>query len=416
MAARTLKTPFAGLLPPLSTAEKEALRADIKARGVTDPVWIDEEGNVLDGHNRLEIQPDAPTRIARGKTLAEKKAFVYKENFVRRNLSPEQQREVNDGRRKVAFELKDEGKTLKQIVALLAVPDATLSRWLSNNSQVGNATKTIDCRLKVTKEMRAAIVERCEAGESQAQIAADFGVSQKTVSNIYRQWQGQQEAIINRQAKAKDIEDMLGDEDHGVLIGAFQDVAKILPDESVDLIFTDPPYFADIVPQYGDLARVALRLLVDGGSLLCYAGHALVPKILDVMRIDGLRFYWVCACIHTGNSARMPRSGIVVKWKPILWFVKGGERSDTSIFVDDGVVSAKEKDTHEWQQGLPEALHYVERLCPTNGLVFDPFCGGGTTAIASIKLGRRYVTCDFMEDRALIARGRIAEAIENADK
>ena len=49
---RKLNTPYADLLPPLKTSEREALAADIKANGVLHPVVIDENGNILDGHHR----------------------------------------------------------------------------------------------------------------------------------------------------------------------------------------------------------------------------------------------------------------------------------------------------------------------------------------------------------------------------
>jgi hypothetical protein len=40
------------LLDDLVPEEREALRADTAKRGVLVPVEEDEEGNVLDGHNR----------------------------------------------------------------------------------------------------------------------------------------------------------------------------------------------------------------------------------------------------------------------------------------------------------------------------------------------------------------------------
>ena len=56
---------FAELLPPLSTEEKAALRADIKASGgVKVPIVVDEDGNILDGRHRHEIDVDAPIAVA----------------------------------------------------------------------------------------------------------------------------------------------------------------------------------------------------------------------------------------------------------------------------------------------------------------------------------------------------------------
>jgi ParB-like chromosome segregation protein Spo0J len=86
------KTPFEDLLPPLSREEYEALRASIRANDVLNPVIFDEDDNVLDGHNRLEIDPDAPRRVISGLSLAEKRAFVFSANMGRRNLSPAQKK------------------------------------------------------------------------------------------------------------------------------------------------------------------------------------------------------------------------------------------------------------------------------------------------------------------------------------
>ena len=47
-----LKTPFSELLPPLSSEEFAALKADIKKDGVLNPILVDEEGNILDGAHR----------------------------------------------------------------------------------------------------------------------------------------------------------------------------------------------------------------------------------------------------------------------------------------------------------------------------------------------------------------------------
>jgi len=43
------------LLGKLRPEEYVALEADIRERGVQVPVEVDEEGNVLDGHHRVEI-------------------------------------------------------------------------------------------------------------------------------------------------------------------------------------------------------------------------------------------------------------------------------------------------------------------------------------------------------------------------
>jgi ParB-like chromosome segregation protein Spo0J len=44
--------------PPLSPEEYAAPKADIQANGVQIPIDVDEEGNVLDGHQRQRISEE----------------------------------------------------------------------------------------------------------------------------------------------------------------------------------------------------------------------------------------------------------------------------------------------------------------------------------------------------------------------
>ena len=41
-------------LPDLTSDEYEALKADIRERGVMVPVELDEAGHILDGHHRVQ--------------------------------------------------------------------------------------------------------------------------------------------------------------------------------------------------------------------------------------------------------------------------------------------------------------------------------------------------------------------------
>ena len=102
---RKLNTPYADLLPPLKTSEREALAADIKANGVLHPVVIDEDGNILDGHHRYAIDRNAPTRVVEGLTDEEKQAYTIRANLARRNLSLDQTRAVEKRQREIAKKL-----------------------------------------------------------------------------------------------------------------------------------------------------------------------------------------------------------------------------------------------------------------------------------------------------------------------
>ena len=84
--------PIAAIFPLLEGAALDALSADIKARGLVEPVWL-YEGQVLDGRNRVRACAVAGVPIRTREftgTPNEAIAHVWSLNFSRRHLSPSQ--------------------------------------------------------------------------------------------------------------------------------------------------------------------------------------------------------------------------------------------------------------------------------------------------------------------------------------
>ena len=166
--------------------------------------------------------------------------------------------------------------------------------------------------------------------------------------------------------------------------------ADRIADESVDLVFTDPPYDRDAVDLYRKAAKVAARILKPGGSFVAYSGQKYLPEVYGLINHPALRYWWTFAGVHSGGNQMLQKLGIRCGWKPIVWYVKG-TRGDVSEVLADVVTGDREKEHHEWQQSEAEALHFIEKLTFPDGLVVDFFLGGGTTKAAADKLGRRFI-------------------------
>jgi hypothetical protein len=87
------------VMPPLSDAEYEALKADIAECGVLVPVEYDEYGNILDGHHRVRACrelgiKDYPGMVRYLPDETERRAHARRLNFARRQLSRAQRREL----------------------------------------------------------------------------------------------------------------------------------------------------------------------------------------------------------------------------------------------------------------------------------------------------------------------------------
>jgi hypothetical protein len=202
------------------------------------------------------------------------------------------------------------------------------------------------------------------------------------------------------------------DIDQRILVGDFRNHANKIADGSLSLIFTDPPYDHESIPLFENLGSFAKAKLAKGGSLICYVGHIQLPAVLPLLKMH-LRYWWTLVCLHTGGpSALMREYGIRVGWKPMLWFVKETRDDKTNIVVD--VVSGnQEKDYHDWQQSEIQAAYWIEKLCPEDGIVCDPFLGGGTTAAAAESLGRKWIGMEIDPQTAAIASARLGESHGN---
>ena len=208
----------------------------------------------------------------------------------------------------------------------------------------------------------------------------------------------------------KQLDDFKNSQQEGIQLyhGDFREVGQQIRDQSIDLIFTDPPYIdEDSLDLYQGLSELGNRVLKDGGSCLCYVTQTMLHQVLNVMS-KNLDYYWIISIKHGGNNGRHGR-GIFVEWKPILWFVKG-KKKRSSDFVADFVYSTPpEKILHRWEQSTKEAEYYISHLSSVGEVVLDPMMGTGTTGVASLSCSRNFVGFEKEKSTFDIARGRISE-------
>lgn len=78
--------------------------------------------------------------------------------------------------------------------------------------------------------------------------------------------------------------------------------------------------------------------------------------------------------------------------------------------VGGGVMGSKL--AHENEAPYPESLAeaFIRSFCPPDGLVYDPFCGSGTTGAAAVKHGRRFIGTEIRETQVELTLRRLAEA------
>jgi hypothetical protein len=128
--------PYALLLPPLTSEEYAALKADIAKHGVLYPVILDEDGRVLDGVHReriaAELGIELPVAVHAGLDGERKLHLTVGLNTRRRHFDPGRRREL-------ARTLHDQGQSVRKIAELTGWSKSTIDRDLKTPPEPGSA-------------------------------------------------------------------------------------------------------------------------------------------------------------------------------------------------------------------------------------------------------------------------------------
>jgi site-specific DNA-methyltransferase (adenine-specific) len=157
----------------------------------------------------------------------------------------------------------------------------------------------------------------------------------------------------------------------------------------------------------------ALQLCGEGGGLACFIDWRNLACVVDAMQVAG----WVYRGItpwHKGPDMRPVKGWFRRNVEFIAWGTCGplltghaaeGECLDGMFFHR---VNGAEK---EHQTGKPvELMQDVVSVRPEWQTFLDPFMGSGTTGVACIKLGRRFIGIELEPRYFDIACRRIEEA------
>jgi len=195
-------------------------------------------------------------------------------------------------------------------------------------------------------------------------------------------------------------------------LGDCLEVMKTIPDKSVDLVLTDPPYPKKFEYVWEILANNSSRLLKTGGSLITLLGHYQLDTVIKIF--DGkLRYWWICDMPQRGRTHLCGKM-VSVAWKPALWYVK--ERLNPKIRkmpTDMFWTKNQGKENHKWEQNVEWCKHYIEKLSFQSETVLDPFMGSGTTGVACKELGRNFIGIEISPEYFKIAERRINQTMEN---
>lgn len=195
------------------------------------------------------------------------------------------------------------------------------------------------------------------------------------------------------------------------------DCREVLPTlGKVDAVVTDPPYGLGDKWQGGAANTKAKWKLSDGGALMGWDAHVSLDVPTAVALADD-------AIVWGGNYYELPpRRGWLIWDKIVREFSSGHVEmawttldQPTRAFSYSHGALASEGKSHPTQKPLPLMRWCIEQLPAHAHTILDPFMGSGTTGVACVKLGRRFIGVEIEPRYFDIACRRIEAAYRQPD-
>jgi len=189
--------------------------------------------------------------------------------------------------------------------------------------------------------------------------------------------------------------------------GDARQLAKYIPDESVDLIFTDPVY--DRIDDYRWLAETAERVLRPDGALLVWSNGKWHKTNTDWLERAGLTYRYTFTT-HMIRAVAPMNGKIISKCNRVIWLDKIGQ-SRLTDYVADGYPDRNDPalGNHHWAKS-PRYTRYLLEGFEHLPLVFDPFAGEGTNPIVCHQMRRPYLAFEWDTAKCQTAKQRVTTA------
>lgn len=216
-----------------------------------------------------------------------------------------------------------------------------------------------------------------------------------------------------------------------IYTGDARELAKEIPNESINIVFTSPPYnigakyenWDDRQPddEFWDFqvewVTDAFRVSTNGARLYATIGDKMVWRFRGLAEDVGWTYHqYLVWCKPNLVSSKMGKSWNQLTEICLLFhrgkrtpMVDGGGHSTThnwivEVATQSNFLGWKHK-VHPAQMPLRVAVSWLART--PGEIVWDPFVGCGTTAMAAKILGRSWLGFEIGPDTAQMARERV---------
>lgn len=204
---------------------------------------------------------------------------------------------------------------------------------------------------------------------------------------------------------------------------------RTLPDNSVDLVITDPPYESlEKHRSIGTTTRLKNSKSSSNAWFPIFPNDRFEELFSEIYRVmkNNTHFYLFCDS-ETMFVAKPIAESVGFKfWKPIIWdkvkigmgyhyraryenilFFEKGKRKINNLSIPDILESPRVYRGYPTEKPVDVSEILIEQSSVENELIIDPFCGSGSVGVAALKSNRRFVGNDIQDAAIELSLSRL---------
>ena len=216
------------------------------------------------------------------------------------------------------------------------------------------------------------------------------------------------------------------------------DFMKLIPDKSIDLIVTDPPYGLNFRSHWPMATKKKDFIQNDKPEDLEPLIQKVIPELIRIMS-DNAEIYWFCGGggggspilawawlafkklepqIRVKNLIVWDKEFVGLGWdwrfqyETIFQLVKGKgiKNNDTSA---SNLIRAKKIIPQFGEHPTPKSIEIIAEILKRkpSQFVLDRFCGGGSTLEAAKQFDRKFIGIEIVQKYCKIAEDRLRQGI-----
>lgn len=214
-----------------------------------------------------------------------------------------------------------------------------------------------------------------------------------------------------------------------IICGDSLEVMKGIPNKSIDLVVTDPPYGMNFVSNYRkekyheivndtnlfwlpDLIQELYRIVKQDSHLYFFCSH----HHIETFKIEIGKCFIIKNILiwHKNNTGMGDLEGDYAPQYEMIIFCSNGVRKLNGR-RDSNIIKSKRtgNNLHPTEKPVDIIQFLIGKSSNTGELIFDPFAGSGTTCRASLDLKRNFIGIEISPEYCKIAEDRLKQQILN---